>query len=285
MEFNKKSMSVTAKLNEALKQQESQLCELRWSKGMLQNDLKEKSSKIDALQLINATPVQPPAAVAAPADIIAKDAEIHTLKETVQQHVATIAKLKEEQQIRIPWNACKLGSNAKEYLSQLVCVERAGGKRKHPEEDGAEEILHLNKRALRNAMLTDANLSKEVDKAMTEQQAAVGRVQRALLQQQKALRTAQDELEANYARKRCLEAKSKVLREQEGLVARFMKQLNQACLSGEKSVEPLRAKVAALTTELEHTQTALIDTQLSSTELEVEVRMRSERKGKLASQS
>lgn len=284
MEFNKKSMSVTAKLNETVKSQEKELSELKWSKGMLQNELKEKAMKIEALQLMSTTPALPPAIAAAPAELIAKDAEIKELKETVQQQAASFTKLKQEQQIRIPWSACKLGSSAKEYMSQLVSEKTTGTKRKHiMDEDIPEEATHLNKRALRNVMLTEADLSKEMDKVMSEQQAAVGKIQRSLLQQQKALREAQDELDANYARKRCLEARSKVLHEQETLVVRFLSEIKHACNAGEKLVQPLKEQVMRLTTELEQQHSALIETQLTSTELEVESRIRSELKGKPSS--
>ena len=53
MVFNKKSMSVTSKLNECVKTQEKQIAELKWTNGMHENELKEKSLKIEALQVRN----------------------------------------------------------------------------------------------------------------------------------------------------------------------------------------------------------------------------------------
>lgn len=50
MEFNKKSMSATVKLNECVKLQEKELAEFKWCKGRLQNELKQKTTKIEALQ-------------------------------------------------------------------------------------------------------------------------------------------------------------------------------------------------------------------------------------------
>ena len=51
MAFNKKSMSITAKLNDCVKLQEKELNDLKWTKGMQQNELKEKALKIGALQV------------------------------------------------------------------------------------------------------------------------------------------------------------------------------------------------------------------------------------------
>ena len=54
MVFNKKSMSVTTKLNECVKTQEKQIAELKWNSGMHQNELKEKALKLEALQVRSA---------------------------------------------------------------------------------------------------------------------------------------------------------------------------------------------------------------------------------------
>merc|ERR1712166_1204737 len=255
-------MSVTAKLNECVKLQDKELAEFKWSKGMLQNELKEKGSKIEALQQISLPPPLPAVAPAASsAEIAAKDKEILELKEALQH----ANKLQEEQQIRIPWSATKLTASAKQYLAQLADSGKPanGTKRKYIEEDTLEDTMHLNKRALRSVMLTEADLSQDINKAMSEQQTAVAKVQRSLLQQQKALRDAQDDLEANYARKRCLEARSKVLHEQETLVVRFLSEVKHACKASEQAVQPLKEQVTRSTADLEQRRASLIDTQLS----------------------
>lgn len=285
MGFNKKSMAASVKLNECVKQQEKELAELRWSKGMLENELKEKNIKIDALQLSQFAPPPPPIPPASAADLAAKEKELQELKAQLQESNKTVAKLKQEQNIRIPWNTCKLTASAQEYMAQLADRPQSSGtKRKLESAEISDEPAQLNKCMLRNVLISETDIAQDVNKAMSEQQTAVAKVQHSLLQQQKSLREAQDDLEANYVRKRCLEARAKVLREQEGLVLKFLNSVKAACQAGEQIVAPLKEQVSRLVSELEQKRAALIDTQISSTELEVEGRIRSEAKGKPSSQ-
>eukprot|EP00658_Telonema_sp_P-2_P078746 TRINITY_DN7451_c0_g1_i11.p1 TRINITY_DN7451_c0_g1~~TRINITY_DN7451_c0_g1_i11.p1 ORF type:complete len:498 (+),score=131.96 TRINITY_DN7451_c0_g1_i11:156-1649(+) len=211
MEFNKKSMAVTARLNECVKVQEKEIGELRWSKGMLQNEVKEKGLKIEALELVASAPPAVPAALgASAAELASKDQEIADLKAKLQESARTMDKIKQEQNIRIPWNSLKLSASAQEYLGQLVQRTNAPKRKRVADESSEELAMHMNKRVLRNVMLSEKDLGQESERAMAGQQAVVSRVQRSLLQQQKALREAQEDLEANYARKRCLEARCKV---------------------------------------------------------------------------
>jgi len=217
MAFNKKSMSITAKLNDCVKLQEKELNDLKWTKGMQQNELKEKALKIGALQALQDSRQAVPAPAPAPAhlreELASKDNEIEKLKKALEESKQQVSSMKQlrDRQIQIPWNAATLGATAREYISQLA---GRGVKRKATDlhvEDAAE-ATKLNKHAIRNVMLTDADLEKEMNSAMSHQQSSVSKAQRNLLQAQKALRDAQEARDANYTRKRCVEARAKVCR-------------------------------------------------------------------------
>jgi len=222
MAFNKKSMSITAKLNDCVKLQEKELNDLKWTKGMQQNELKEKALKIGALQALQDSRQAIPAPAPAPAhlrgELTSKDNEIEKLKKALEESKQQVSSMKQlrDRQIQIPWNAATLGATAREYISQLA---GRGVKRKAADlhvEDAAE-ATKLNKHAIRK--LTDADLEKEMNSAMSQQQGSVSKAQRNLLQAQKALRDAQEARDANYTRKRCVEARAKVCRAAELLHA------------------------------------------------------------------
>jgi len=286
MAFNKKSMAITAKLNDCVKLQEKELSDLKWTKGMLENEMKEKTLKIGALQALQdsrqaAAPPAPPKQLTE--EMSAKESEIQRLTKSLEESQQQIISMKQmrKREIQIPWNAAKLGATAKEYLSQLS-GSKGGVKRKLAEaiEDSADgTATKLSKHAVRSVMMTDADLEKEMNNAMSSQQATVARVQRSLLHSQKALRDAQEELDANCTRKRCLEARSKVLREQQNLIAKFMGEIKDACHASEQTVAPLTEAVTRLTADLAAKRAALIETQLTGSELDLEKRNRTDSNG------
>jgi hypothetical protein len=251
---------------------------------MQQNELKEKSLKISALEALQDTRM----AAAAPAashlneELVSKVSEIGQLKKALQesQHqLATIKQLQEQQEFQIPWNAAKLGSTARDYLSRLTS---RGTKRKLSEqqhEPESAEGTKLNKPAIRNVMLTDGDLEKEMNSAMGQQQASLAKVQRNLLQAQQALRDAQEARDANFTRKRCLEARANVLQQQQAFVSKLHQELQQACGASEQAVQPLSEAVARLTDELAAKRAALIETQLTGSEMDLEKRIRADAHG------
>lgn len=293
MVFNKKSMSVTSKLNECVKTQEKQIAELKWTNGMHENELKEKSLKIEALQaqLAQAAVNEPAPAVSSPAltaELAAKDAQIKQLREGLQESNKALTLLQESKSININWNAAKLSPSMKEYLTDIATHPggRGGGitgaKRKLGVDEGnttTEEergIVQLNKRALRGILQNEADIAKDVDQAMTAQQAALAKAQRALLQHQAKLREAEGVLETNLIRKRCLEARAKVLREQETLVNKVANEVESACSASQESLLSLKEQKVRLSEDVEKRRTALVETQLGATELQVEARVRNE---------
>lgn len=285
MAFNKKSMAITAKLNDCVKLQEKELSDLKWTKGMLENEMKEKTLKIEALQALqDSRQAAAPPPVQLTKDISAKESEIQRLTKALEEGQQQIVSIKQmrEREIQIPWNAAKLGATAKEYLSQLSGSSKGGVKRKLVEaiEESADGIAtKLSKHAVRSVMMTDADLEKEMNSAMSSQQATVARVQRSLLHSQKALRDAQEQLDVNCTRKRCLEARSKVLREQQNLIAKFMGEIKDACHASEQTVQPLTEAVARLTADLAAKRAALIETKLTGSELDLEKRNRTDLNG------
>eukprot|EP00657_Telonema_sp_P-1_P001953 TRINITY_DN14747_c0_g1_i1.p1 TRINITY_DN14747_c0_g1~~TRINITY_DN14747_c0_g1_i1.p1 ORF type:complete len:149 (-),score=75.35 TRINITY_DN14747_c0_g1_i1:49-495(-) len=109
---------------------------------MMENQLKDKTRQIDALKKQCATPPPAPEPVGeSPAELAAKDKEIEDLKQALQESTKALDKMKHEQNIRIPWSACKLSASAREYMSQLTESTAINGlKRKLPE---AVSYTHL----------------------------------------------------------------------------------------------------------------------------------------------
>ena len=141
--------------------------------------------------------------------MIEQDAQIKQLREGLQESNKALTLLQESKSININWNAAKLSPSMKEYLTDIATHPggRGGGitgaKRKLGVDEGnatTEEergIVQLNKRALRGILQNEADIAKDVDQAMTAQQAALAKAQRALLQHQAKLREAEETIPTN----------------------------------------------------------------------------------------
>lgn len=258
MEFNKRSMATAAKLNETTKSQEKELSETRFLKASLESELRARSAKVHELEMA----AQQGGNLVSLEAIKAKDREIARLTSALQEMGGGNGRWVHEMPLRI-------GGTGKEYLGRMTRNASAGKRKRGERESGGEHLSKAEHAAAAQGRGSEPPGQDLAGRVATETSDVMTQMQTTRTRQH-ALEDAEQDHQESLLRKRCLEARQHIFREQLRVIERLTAQAGEECRSAEEQVSLMRNEAEASWEDLKERKSSLNNAQLLSTEIEVE---------------
>jgi len=262
MEFNKKSMAITAKLSETVKLQEKEISELKWLKSKLEGELRLRSEKVETLAAVVKT-------LREAAHEHQEDNEqgggIHG-HQSIRSLVLALEHVTSEQ--RVAHSALRIGKAARDYLLQM---ERAPGSSKRKLNDqAANQGCDVTEPSAKKPLVQDLRGQTILTDLIPNKKELVVAQQGLGNTKFKARQNAQMAYNHAMLRKGCLQARATIFTEQLMVIEKLLAESNIECRTLEDAFRLVDEEYRLSSSQLEGTKLVLNNVQLLSMEMEIE---------------